>query len=119
MITTFGKALRRIRLDNGELLKDMADKLGVTSSYLSAVEHGKKQVTNKLLRKIIKAYELIEAEKDGLMRAFEESIHEVNIALANYNSEKRELGLSFARNFENLESHKIQQLMDILEDRSE
>ena len=44
MLTEFGKALRRIRLDNDELLKDMADKLKVSSAYLSAVENGKKNL---------------------------------------------------------------------------
>jgi transcriptional regulator with XRE-family HTH domain len=44
MLTEFGQYLRKIRIDCGDLLKDMADKLGVTSSYLSAVETGKRNV---------------------------------------------------------------------------
>ena len=43
MLTALGKFLRKLRIDNGEILKDMADKLGVTASFLSAVENGKKQ----------------------------------------------------------------------------
>ena len=39
MLTNFGKALRKLRIDNNELLKDMALKLEVTVSYLSAVEN--------------------------------------------------------------------------------
>lgn len=38
MVTAFGKFLRILR----EILKDMAEKLNVTSSFLSAVENGKK-----------------------------------------------------------------------------
>ena len=38
MLTSFGKTLRKLRIDNEELLKDMALKLGVTLAYLSAVE---------------------------------------------------------------------------------
>lgn len=49
MLTAFGKEVRKIRLDRGELLKTMADSLGVKSSYLSAIEHGKKQFQNLLL----------------------------------------------------------------------
>jgi len=43
MITEFGRILRNIRMDCNELLKDMADKLNITSSYLSAIEHGKER----------------------------------------------------------------------------
>ena len=43
MITAFGKFLRILRMDNGEILKTMAEKLEVTSSFLSAVENGKKK----------------------------------------------------------------------------
>ena len=45
MITPFGKSLRNIRMDRGMLLKDMAQDLDVTSSYLSAVEVGKRNVS--------------------------------------------------------------------------
>ena len=44
MLTEFGKCLRKIRIDKAELLKDMAEKLQVTSAYLSAVEHGKREI---------------------------------------------------------------------------
>ena len=46
MITELGKHLRKIRIDHGEILKNMADKLGVTSSFLSAVEIGKRNMTS-------------------------------------------------------------------------
>ena len=42
MITSLGRFLRKLRIDQGEILKDMADKLGVSVSFLSAVENGKK-----------------------------------------------------------------------------
>ena len=44
MITNFGKFLRKLRIDNNEFLKDMAARLGVTVAYLSAIEHGKRDV---------------------------------------------------------------------------
>ena len=42
-VTKLGIALRKIRLDRQELLKDMADRLKVSSAFLSAVETGKKR----------------------------------------------------------------------------
>ena len=53
MLTDFGKELRKIRIDNNEFLKDMANKLGVTVSYLSAVENGKRDIPDEWLDKII------------------------------------------------------------------
>ena len=42
MTTNFGKFCRKLRIDNDELLYDMAAKLGVSSAFLSKVENGKK-----------------------------------------------------------------------------
>ncbi|KHF28295.1 Helix-turn-helix domain protein [Anoxybacillus sp. BCO1] len=55
MLTEFGRFCRKLRIDNGELLKHMADKLGVTSSYLSAVENGKRNVPQDWVEKNCKS----------------------------------------------------------------
>ena len=44
MLSPFGKFCRKLRLERGELLLDMAKKLQVQSSYLSSVEVGRKSV---------------------------------------------------------------------------
>ena len=54
MLTSLGKFLRKIRIDNDEYLKDMADKLGVTVSFLSAVENGKKKESNHLRPPVVR-----------------------------------------------------------------
>ena len=41
------------RIQHGELLKDMADKLDVAPAYLSAIENGKRVPNKKLLNNII------------------------------------------------------------------
>ena len=41
MITEYGKFLRKLRIDQGQILKTMAEKLGVSAPFLSAVENGK------------------------------------------------------------------------------
>ena len=47
MITKLGVFLRKIRIENNENMKDMAYILGVSSSFLSAVENGKKTIPSK------------------------------------------------------------------------
>jgi transcriptional regulator with XRE-family HTH domain len=58
MITPFGKFCRKLRIDNDEFLKDMARKLEVTPSYLSAVEKGKRPIPSDWGQKIAGLYEL-------------------------------------------------------------
>ena len=43
MITKLGDYLRKLRIRNQQILKNMADELGVSSAFLSAVENGKKE----------------------------------------------------------------------------
>ena len=40
LLAEFGKFCRKLRIDQGELLKEMADKLGVSAAYLSAGKVG-------------------------------------------------------------------------------
>lgn len=42
MITEIGKELRRLRIDRDERLIDMADRLGKSAAFISAIETGKK-----------------------------------------------------------------------------
>jgi transcriptional regulator with XRE-family HTH domain len=39
-MTPFGRRLRELRREKGRRLKDMAEALGVSEAYLSALEHG-------------------------------------------------------------------------------
>ena len=56
MFTEFGKFTRMYRLKHGLFLKEMAEKLNVPSSYLSAVEMGRKSITKEFANKIINTY---------------------------------------------------------------
>ena len=51
-MTELGIALRKIRLDKHELLREMAAKLNVSSAFLSAVETGKKRPPANFVNKI-------------------------------------------------------------------
>lgn len=52
MLTRFGKKLRTLPLEKDQRLKDMADELGVTAAYLSAVENGKRSVPDLWIGKL-------------------------------------------------------------------
>lgn len=117
MLTEIGKFLRRYRIDNGLLLKDMAGKVGVTSAYLSAVENGKKRPTEDLVGKIINAYDLDSEKATELNEAYFRSVNEISISTAGYSTEQTNLGLIFARKIDSLTSDEINSLIKILDSK--
>ena len=65
MLTRFGKKLRTLRLEKDQRLKDMADELGVTAAYLSAVENGKRSVPDLWIGKLSDRYGRSEERRVG------------------------------------------------------
>lgn len=119
MITNFGKELRKLRIDNDELLKDMANKLGVTISYLSAVEHGKREVPDDWIDTISELYQLSDVEKDNLEDLAYMSKNKVSIDLLEVNDKKKNTALAFARKFDNLSDEEINKINKILNNKEE
>lgn len=114
MLTDFGKVCRKIRIDSDEILADMAEKLRVTSSFLSAIENGKKNVPEELCLKIKNLYNLDEKEYEKLLIAANNSQRQVKIQMDRLGNADRELVLSFARGFENLDAREKDKIIRIL-----
>lgn len=115
MLTNFGKFVRKIRIDNGELLKHMADTLEVTSSYLSAVEVGKRNVPQGWREKIITHYNLTPMQQVELSTAIDDSQLNIKIDLGSYDVSDKNIVLSFARKFDNLDESDKEQIKNLLE----
>ena len=114
MLTALGKALRILRLNNNEILKDMADKLNITSAYLSAIENGKREPTQKFMNALFLNYDLTDEEKTRLNDAYYTTIDSIRINLSDQTPEKKDLSLVFARKFDGLSDAQIQDLIKIL-----
>ena len=52
-ITEYGKIVRKARIDADLTMLDMAEDLGVSSAYLSALEVGRKRIPGDFLGKVI------------------------------------------------------------------
>lgn len=64
-MTKFGIFVRKLRLDKGIRLRDMAKDLGISPAYLSAMETGHKDIPDSLADKISSVYNLsIEQTKE-------------------------------------------------------
>ena len=117
MLTKVGKLLRQIRLNNDEILRDMAKKLGVTSAFLSAVENGKKKMPKTMRNKIVEKYELIGDEVTNLDDAIMESNDSVEINIKAMSDAKKGLAVSFARSFEELSDEDVEFFAEYLKKR--
>ena len=119
MLTEFGKALRKIRIDRQQLLRDMADKLGVSSAYLSAVETGKRRIPQDWVSKIASIYSLSCEEQADLQSAADNSVFDVTISLVNASEQKRNAVLSFARALDGLNDEDLKRIMASMKGKDE
>lgn len=69
MLSPIGKTLRMLRLEQDQRLMDMAERLDVTSSFLSAVEMGRKAPPRDFVEKVQRAYSLVGARADEIRSA--------------------------------------------------
>lgn len=58
--TRLGKLLRKTRVDSDEKLVDMARRIGVSASYVSSIEIGRKRPSGALVDKIHAAYPTVD-----------------------------------------------------------
>lgn len=114
MLTEFGIFMRQLRLDKSLKLKDMAKVLKVSSSFLSAVEYGKKSIPKTFYPLIITNYELTELQLVDLSFSIDDSAISVKLNLSNLNNEQREVALLFERNFSKLDITTLNALSYLL-----
>ncbi len=114
MLTEFGKLIRKYRIDNNLILKDMADALDLPSSYLSAMEMGRKVVSNDFLEKLFATYYFSQEEQQSLIEAARLSANSVKINLENVNLSRRNMALSFARKFDSLDEETVKKILEYL-----
>jgi len=116
-MTPFGLFMRKLRLESGLLLKDMAESMGVSSAYLSALEHGKKGAPNADFVSLLEAkLKLNAAQRDELRRAVRDSA--TNLAIP---PKATPLGFqaahAFARKLPNLSEQQLRAVMNIVQDK--
>lgn len=100
-LTPLGLCIRQLRLELGLTLKAVATAIGVSSAYLSAVELGEKQLTNKLADQLQNYFSpLISKEKfQNLQKSCAASLD--TIPVSSLDSEEKILVAAFARRLSN------------------
>uniref|UniRef100_E6VH72 Helix-turn-helix domain protein n=1 Tax=Rhodopseudomonas palustris (strain DX-1) TaxID=652103 RepID=E6VH72_RHOPX len=98
MLNPLGKALRKLRIDRGWLLKDMAQGIGVATSFLSGIETGRKAVPAGFVEKIAVWAHLDRGELEELLKAAAKSQREFKITVrSDFSDGDREAAALLAR----------------------
>lgn len=98
-LTAFGKAVRKYRIDIDVRLADMAEELGVSAAYLSAVETGKKKLTDGFVAKVVRYFESRGIDAVPLRKAADAAQSEFQIDAEGFSDDSRMLMAAFARRF--------------------
>lgn len=114
-MTPFGVRLRRLRAERGLRLKDMADALGVSAAYLSALEHGRRgRPTHAMVVSICAHLGIIWDDADELMRLARISHPRITVDTAGLSPEATELANLLAERIRKLPPERVARLLDLL-----
>lgn len=115
MVTSLGKFLRKLRLDNDELLINMAEKIGMPTSTLSAIETGRRRPPRGLAGRIKDAYDLDKGQVQLLHTCISEANHwNIDIDASSFSAQDQKTVVAFARNFSDLDGADKEAIWKIL-----
>ena len=116
-ISEYGEFLKHLRINKHEMLKNMAGKLGLNSSYLSAIESGNRDIPPDLTDKICTEYGLDEGQRKELKDAelnTDRKLVQIDMKKINENRLAKEVVLNFAGKAESLTDEQLSEINAIL-----
>lgn len=118
-MTEIAKFLRKLRIDNEQSLGDMAEKLGLSAAYLSAIENDKRKIPEDMKDNLFKAYCLTEEQKLEFARLVAESREKVEIGLAGIQQELLpeyvDAAVMFAHDLSQMDRKQLAEVKDFLQ----
>lgn len=116
-MTPFGQKIRDLRQRDNVSLKDMATQIGVSSAYLSALEHGRRgRPSWYLVQRIIAYFNVIWDDAEELVRLARQSHPRVTIDTAGLAPEATALANKLADRIETLAPETLQQMNALLDE---
>jgi transcriptional regulator with XRE-family HTH domain len=114
-VTPFGAKLRELRQVRGVKLKDLAEGLGVSSAYLSALEHGKRgRPSWYLVQGVLAYFSLIWDEAEEIVRLARISHPRVTIDTSGLSPTATELANKLADHVARLDQEEIKAMLILL-----
>ncbi len=117
MVTQLGKILRIIRVNTGESMRVMAEKLKVSVSYLSAIENGKRNVPANFGELIASNYDLSNKDKMNLRDAIQDSTEKVKVNITELGEKKKRI--LYALTSDDLDEETLSRLVEIIDKKGD
>ena len=102
MLTTLGKELRKLRIDQGLNMLEMAGAMNYSTAMLSAIETGKKKVPGDFVDRLIRACPTTAASQDQWQTWANLANREARVPLDGTREEDAQLITELARRFSEL-----------------
>lgn len=117
-MTPFGEKVRQLRESRGILMKKMATDLGVSSAYLSALEHGHRgRPGSGLVQQVCAYFDLIWDEAEEIRRLAQLSHPRVTVDTAGLSPQATELANVLAQNIAEMDEDTLQWILDEIKGR--
>ncbi len=114
-MTPFGEKMRKLRAGRAITLKQMSEAIGVSSAYLSALEHGKRGRPGwHLIQRIITYFNIIWDEAEEVTRLARISHPRITIDTSGLNPLATELANRLADDIGKLEPQTLSELLAVL-----
>jgi transcriptional regulator with XRE-family HTH domain len=114
-MTPFGEKMRKLRADRAITLKQMSTAIGVSSAYLSALEHGKRGRPGwHLIQRVIAYFNIIWDEAEEVARLARISHPRITIDTSGLNPLATELANRLADDIGKLEPQTLHELLTVL-----
>ena len=115
-MTPFGELLRGLRRARGVNQKEMAEDLGVSAAYLSALEHGQRGTPSFAFRqKVIAWANVIWDEAEALERTAQLSDPRVVVDTRRANAKATRLANRLAEEIDGLDDEELDQMLSVLD----
>jgi transcriptional regulator with XRE-family HTH domain len=115
-MTPFGDRMRKLRAERGLTLKEMADGIGVSSAYLSALEHGKRGRPGwHLIQRILTYFNIIWDDAEEVVRLARISHPRITIDTSGLNPKATELANRLADDIGRLDASALDELLAVLD----
>jgi transcriptional regulator with XRE-family HTH domain len=117
-MTPFGEKVRELREARGVTLKQMAEDLGVSSAYFSALEHGHRgRPGSGLVQQICGYFELMWDDAEELKRLAELSHPRVTVDTAGLSPKATQLANLLAERIDSLDEETLDWILAEIEGR--
>src|SRR5699024_8880727 len=107
-----------LRIKSNKNLKEMAEYMGSSSAYLSAVENGRKRITEAVLAGTVEFFSAQGETKEDVRRKLESLVDksqpDCRIVREGADDGSRALAVAFARKISDLEEEDRRMFMEIL-----